>query len=49
MFKKTRAKKQFIMSKATEIDVWIEFVVHPINILNDLKYENGLCLCFRDR
>ncbi|KAI4472016.1 cysteine-rich secretory protein-related [Holotrichia oblita] len=42
VFKKTRTKKQFIISEATEINVLAFFEANPNNAINDLKEESGL-------
>ncbi|KAI4463865.1 hypothetical protein MML48_4g00003543 [Holotrichia oblita] len=44
VFKKTRTKKQFIISEATEINVLAFFEANPNNAINDLKEESGLSL-----
>lgn len=44
VFKKTRTKKQFIISEATEINVLAYFEAHPNNSVNDLLKESDLCV-----
>ncbi|KAJ8959158.1 hypothetical protein NQ318_022419 [Aromia moschata] len=42
--KKTRTKKQFIISEATEIDIIAYFEAQPNNSITNLMQESGLCL-----
>lgn len=44
LFSKTRAKKDFIVSEATEINVLGYFAAQPTKSITDLSEESGLCL-----